>query len=82
MTTDVTITASKYILKSKTVVGVLIASVPAVLALFGKTLNVDDVTALGTAIQGVLGHLDGIVQLGGSLLAIYGRFTASSKLHV
>lgn len=67
--------SSKMFLKSKTVIGVVIAALPTLL----PALGVDFSAADG---QFVSSSVDAIIQGVGSILALYGRFVAKDKLKV
>lgn len=67
----------KAALTSKTVIGVLIASLPTLLGLFD--LHVTDVAAFT---QGAQEIVDQLIALGGAVLAIYGRIVAAKSLVV
>ncbi len=66
---------NKFILKSKTVIGALIALLPAISVLTGITFTEDD-TAMITATS------DAMIQTVGGLFAIYGRFVAEGDIRV
>lgn len=68
---------TKSIFASKTVWGIVIAALPTVLGLF--KLHVTDVAAFT---QGATEIADAVMALGGSALAIYGRYTATKNLVV
>jgi uncharacterized membrane protein (DUF441 family) len=65
----------KFLLKSKTIVGIIVGILPALLPAIGITFSVDD----GVLINNVA---DLVVQLAAACLAVYGRFTATDKLTV
>ena len=63
----------KFFLKSKTVIGIAVPVVFQLLPMFGVSLTGDD-TAL------ISQFVDGLMQLGGLGLALYGRFVAKEPL--
>lgn len=63
----------KWFIKSKTLLGVVLSILPALLPAIGVSFSVDDS-------QLVSGSVDGILQGIGALLAIYGRFVAKSPV--
>lgn len=66
---------TKWLLQSKTVWGILLVAVPSLLTTFGVSIPAEWV-----------GDIDGIVktllEVSGSILALYGRITADSGLHI
>lgn len=65
----------KFILKSKTVIGIIVGILPALLPALGVTFSVDDGTLINSA-------TDLFVQLSGAIYAIYGRWVSVDKLTV
>ena len=66
---------SKFFLKSKTVIGLLITAIPTLAVIFNITLTEED--------QVLISHVgDAIIQLIGLIIAGYGRIKATEKLHV
>lgn len=63
----------KFFLKSKTILGVIISTLPTLLPIAGVSFSPEDGQLL-------MGGLDYIVQAAGALMAIYGRFTATDKV--
>jgi uncharacterized membrane protein len=57
-------------IRSKTIIGVIIAVAPQVARLFGMDVSDDEITAI----------LDALMTLGGAAYAIYGRWTANEKI--
>lgn len=68
---------TKSFLASKTIWGVLVAALPAIIGLFG--LHITDV---GTFTAGAQQNVDEITTLVGSALAVYGRLKATAILVV
>ncbi len=66
---------TKTFLASKTVWGVIAMALPALLPLFGVSFGVDDTTVVNDA-------ADKVFQAVGALVALWGRFTATTKLVV
>ena len=67
---------NKFILKSKTVIGALVAAAPSIAVLFGITLTEDDSAMITTT-------ADAVIQLMGAAFAVYGRIvTKGEKLNV
>lgn len=66
---------SKFFLKSKTVIGALIAGLPAVLGAFGVT-----VPELGGLGDTLVTWLDASNEIVGMAIAIYGRFQATDAV--
>ena len=64
---------TKFVLKSKTIWGVIIAAVPTILAQFGVDVGSTEL---------INGWANEIIEAFGSLLAIYGRFVADTAVHV
>jgi hypothetical protein len=73
---------SKFILKSKTILGIVIAAVPAVLGLFGVEASQADVQTITDSVFGIIEKFEGIITLGGLALATYGRIKATGPLTV
>ena len=66
----------KFILKSKTVVGALVAAAPAIAVMFGVTFTEDDRALVSDA-------ADAVIQLLGAGYAIFGRIvTDGEKIRV
>ena len=63
----------KWFLKSKTIIGLVISVLPALLPALGISFSVDDS-------QLVSGTLDGVIQGIGGVLALYGRFVAKAPV--
>lgn len=59
----------KYFLKSKTIIGVIMSVLPALLPALGITFGADDISLINSAV-------DAVIQSAGALLAVYGRFAA------
>lgn len=66
---------SKFFLRSKTVIGALIAGLPAVLGAFGVS-----VPELGQLGDSVMSWLDATNEIVGMAIAIYGRFQATDPV--
>ena len=64
---------SKWFLKSKTIIGIILAALPALAVALGINFTEDDSVMIS-------GLMDLIVQLVGSGYAIYGRFVAEDKI--
>lgn len=67
--------SSKFILKSKTVVGSLVAAMPALAVMFGWTFTEDDSALVSNA-------ADALIQVLGAAYAVYGRIVAKDDIHV
>lgn len=67
--------SSKFILKSKTIIGSLVAAVPALAVVFGWTFTEDDSALVSNA-------ADAMIQVLGAAYAIYGRIVAEGKINV
>lgn len=65
----------KFILKSKTIIGALIAMAPAIAVLFGVTFTEDDSALVSNA-------GDALIQVLGAAYAIYGRIVAEGNVRV
>jgi hypothetical protein len=74
--------ATKFILKSKTILGIVIAAVPAVLGLFGIEAVQADVQTIADSVFGIIEKFEGIITLGGLALATYGRIKADKALTI
>lgn len=59
--------------KSKTIIGTVIATVPAIAVATGFTFGVDDASMVN-------GLVDLVIQLAGALFAMYGRWVAKGPL--
>ncbi len=66
---------SKTFLASKTIWGVIIMALPALLPLFGVSFGVDDTAVVNDA-------ADKVFQAAGALIAVWGRWSASTKLSI
>ena len=66
---------SKFVLKSKTILGALVAILPELGILFGFTFTEDGVAFVSQS-------LDSLIQIAGGAFAIYGRFKAEGEIHV
>lgn len=66
---------NKYVLKSKTVVGILVIIAPTLATLFGFTLTADNSAMISNS-------ADSIIQLLGAALGIYGRVKAKGGIYV
>lgn len=66
---------NKFILKSRTIIGILIAILPQFGVLFGFTFTQDDAAF-------ITDQVDAIFAAGGGILAIYGRIRAEGKIRV
>jgi hypothetical protein len=66
---------NKFILKSKTVIGALIALLPAISVLTGVTFTEDDTVMINQT-------ADAIIQVMGGAFAIYGRVVSKGKVYV
>jgi hypothetical protein len=66
---------NKFILKSKTVIGALIALLPAISVLTGVTFTEDDTVMINQT-------ADAIIQVIGGVFAIYGRVVSKGKVYV
>ena len=67
--------SSKFILKSKTIIGALVAAAPALAVMFGWTFTEDDSALVSNA-------ADAMIQVLGAAYAIYGRIVAEGKINV
>ena len=67
--------ANKFILKSKTILGLLVTAAPMIAMLFGWTMTEDD-SAMITQTA------DSIIQTMGLVFAAYGRIVSKEKLYV
>lgn len=65
----------KFILKSKTIIGALIAMLPQLGILFGFTFTEDDAAFITQ-------QFDAILTAAGGIYAIYGRIKAEGKIRV
>ncbi len=65
----------KWFLKSKTILGLVISVLPALLPAIGISFGADDT-------QLVSGAVDGLVQGIGAILALYGRFVAKAPVTI
>jgi len=63
----------KWFLQSKTVLGVVVSMLPALAPVFGLSFGADDTALFG-------GLVDGFIQFGGALFALYGRWVAKSPV--
>ena len=59
----------KFFLKSKTIIGVIMSVLPALLPALGLSFSVDDAAMVNSTV-------DALIQAGGAILAVYGRFMA------
>ena len=66
---------NKFVLKSKTILGILIMVAPVLAKEFGFTLTAD-----GTAM--ITQSADSIIQLLGAVLGVYGRIKAKGGVYV
>jgi len=66
---------SKWFLKSKTIIGIILAMLPALAVQLGLNFTEDDSVMIS-------GLVDLIVQIAGSGFAIYGRFVAEDKISI
>ena len=66
---------NKYVLKSKTIIGALIALLPAISVLTGITFTEDDTVMINQT-------ADAVIQVIGGAFAIYGRVVAQGKVYV
>lgn len=66
---------SKFVLKSKTILGVLLSILPQLAVTFGFTFTENDAVMLSES-------TDSLIQIMGAALAIYGRFKVEGKVHV
>ena len=66
---------TKWFLKSKTIIGVVISIIPALLPALGVHFTADDASFVST-------NVDHIIQGVGAVLAIYGRFVAKGPTTV
>ncbi len=64
---------SKWAVKSKTIIGVIIAALPTILPTLGVSYSVDDHTMISESVDKIFVAL-------GSIVAIYGRFVATDRL--
>lgn len=60
---------NKFFLKSKTIIGVILSVLPALLPALGISFSADDA-------QMVSSNIDAVIQAVGAALALYGRFAA------
>ena len=74
--------ATKFILKSRTILGIVIAAVPTILGLFGVDASQEDVKTLTDSVFAVIESFSEIITLGGLALAAYGRIRATKTLTV
>ena len=65
--------AEKFFLKSKTIIGVIVSVLPALLPAVGVTFSAED----GAFVSA---NIDAIIQGAGALLAMYGRFVAKGAV--
>ncbi|MAU40962.1 MAG: hypothetical protein CMF31_05000 [Kordiimonas sp.] len=65
----------KWFLKSKTVIGAIMAILPTLLPVFGVSFSTEEVGLVN-------GAVDATITAGGALLAVYGRFTAKESVTV
>jgi hypothetical protein len=63
----------KFLEGKKTYIGIFIAAAPTVAGFFGYDLSVEGATELGGILGDMLTNIDGLVTLGGTLIAAYGR---------
>ena len=66
---------NKYFLKSKTILGVILSVLPALLPALGISFSAEDNLLISNAV-------DAIIQSAGALLAVYGRFVVKDKIKV
>lgn len=67
---------NKFILKSKTIIGLLVSAIPTLAVLFGINISEDDTVMIAQT-------ADSVIQLMGLVYAAYGRFvTTGDKLYV
>lgn len=66
---------NKFFLKSKTIIGALVTLAPTLATVFGITFTEDDSAMISQM-------ADGIIQILGTTLVIWGRVTAKDKLYV
>lgn len=74
-TTSTQKNSSKFILKSKTIIGALVAAAPALAVIFGVTFTEDDSALVSNA-------ADALIQVIGAAYAIYGRIVAEESVRV
>lgn len=60
---------NKFFLKSKTIIGVILSALPALLPALGITFSADDAQLVSSGV-------DALIQAVGAILAVYGRFAA------
>lgn len=60
---------NKFFLKSKTIIGVILSALPALLPALGITFSADDAQLVSSGV-------DALIQAVGAVLAVYGRFAA------
>jgi hypothetical protein len=73
---------SKFILKSMTIWGLIIAVLPSLAKLLGYDMSPDEAQAVAGAGDSLLSHVEGIMEAVGIVLAAWGRVRASSALSV
>jgi uncharacterized membrane protein len=66
---------NKFFLKSKTIIGALVTMAPTIATLFGFTFTENDSVMISQV-------ADGIIQILGAALVVYGRLNAKEKLYV
>ena len=66
---------NKFFLKSKTILGALVTLAPTIATLFGFTFSEDETVMISQA-------ADGIIQIIGAALVVYGRLNVKDKLYV
>ena len=59
----------KFFLKSKTIIGIIVSILPALLPQFGLSFSAEDGALINTTV-------DQLIQAAGAVLAMYGRFAA------
>lgn len=73
---------AKNFLKSKTIIGLLVAAAPALAGIFGFNIDAETAKGLGEHLGAAATHIDGLIQIGGLLLAAYGRIKATKPLTI
>lgn len=63
----------KFFLKSKTILGVIVTMLPTLLPALGISFSVEDAQLISNT-------GDALIQAGGAMLAVYGRFVAKHDI--
>ena len=73
---------SKFFMKSTTVIGFIIAAIGFLAPLFGFELGATDSQQVETALTILAGSIDQIMQAGGTLVMLWGRWRANQPLTI